>query len=243
MKKILAVSLISIMALTVFTSCESAKVTDASVTTEITEEEASDTTSTTSTTTEETTEPTTEVTTTETEITTVPTEISYLYDFENRPVSVNWDKLGDKPDTSVNSMFKRLSEDPILVYEPGTANGCILPFTGSLTERILEYDEASTTNSRIGFVDPLGTIVCDPVYSHVATWYSRIYITEREYNGTKYVGLIYKDGSKSVEVPYSFYQTSNDFVYIHNSETGTLQIYDLYCNMVAESPRLTIQLN
>lgn len=66
---------------------------------------------------------------------------------------------------------KRISDDFIGSFTPGTNEGFIYPFIGNgnytYDERIHSRKEVITHHELYGFCDSNGTVVCDPIYENI----------------------------------------------------------------------------
>lgn len=233
MKRFLVFSLALIIAFSSFTACEKKTKSSGKVKKEVKEEVEEEVEEETTSKTKETAEPTA-----------TPTpEIIYIdkYDEDEAPVKVYWDNVSTNQFESNDSVFTRLSDDYIYTYEPGTADKYIYPFVTNQFGYInQEYGYVVDMSYRYGLVDNTGTIVCDGVYDSIDDrTFENLYVATKNVNDKKYVCLISKDGTKSVEIPFEKIFCSSSFVYVINSKTNTLQIYDSNADLITESAVLS----
>lgn len=159
----------------------------------------------------------------------IVTETINMYEEGKEPLVTYYDWLYEDEERNTESdnvMYSRLSDEAIYEFVPGSNNGYVIPYLGSvIAYKEVDYEEYMTRN-KYGIVDTTGTIVCDPIYDKLdSTVFSNGYLTERHVNGQLYCGYISFDGSKKFEIP-----CGDDVYYYRDYDYGPIRFYNIETN-------------
>lgn len=170
----------------------------------------------------------------------IPTDDSIKTYFDNLDLPSKGDSNSNSDSSNKNpNMFKRLRENTIYLYEPGTNNGAIFPYIGSVAAaNVVDYTDLFNEAILYGLVDETGTIVCDPVFSSVEDTKCGVYVCAYMEGGQKHVCLISKMGDYLVDIPYEQYKLLDNELYVFDSATHTVKTYDFQGNVIKESAKL-----
>ena len=151
-------------------------------------------------------------------------------------IVVDWDNYQSaKP--KVENVYTRLSEDSITEFKPSSDYGAVFPYMATYSNGPEFEGDGEYSHQRFcsyGLCDSKGRIICDPVFTEIATIGVHIYEVCIGYEPDRQIGLIDVTGSKFTGMKYYNIDILSDKIICRSK--GEITIYDTELNVIDKKP-------